>query len=227
MAKVDDEDHQWLLGFRWKRVPGKRTSYAATCGKGSQRMHRMILERYGLLSADRIVDHEDRDGLNNQKDNLRPCNHGQNGVNFTKNSSGRSSQFKGVTFHKTGTWYARLKVEQQYRCIGTFDCERDAAIAYDIEAKCCFGEFATLNVPDVSDEDRRRVQALIDNPKRCRGTTSSYLGVFRRKRTGRWGFNAFYGGKNHQETKFDSALEAAKARDVYISKTGLRITKSL
>jgi len=70
MAMVDDDDYEMLAAFPWYalRVKGSRTIYARTVIDGKTvYMHNMVLPPQGGLEAD----HEDRNGLNNQRYNLR------------------------------------------------------------------------------------------------------------------------------------------------------------
>jgi len=58
-------------------------------------MHRQITN----APDHRVVDHIDHDGLNNRKENLRPCIFAENCRN-TRRSSGKASKYKGVHWHK-------------------------------------------------------------------------------------------------------------------------------
>ncbi len=227
LVAVDDEDYDWLSSYKWRILKSRNTCYVNTHLKeGSGRMHRMIYKKhYGLLD-DQDIDHKDRNGINNQKDNLRICNPSQNGINVAKYALSATSRFKGVTKHNCG-WYARIKVNQSYQCIGVFVSERDAGIAYDIRAKQIFGEFAHLNVPDVLPIDIQRVKNLVKNPKKVKNATSKYFGVFFSKNRNRWGYNVHYAGKNKQRLHFKTEVEAATERDRYIVENSVPIQKSL
>lgn len=73
------------------RTQNARTVYAVT-GRGI-RMHRFIL---GIADPRVQVDHDDRDGLNNQRYNLRTCTNAQNQVNKPKVRLSDTSRYKGV-----------------------------------------------------------------------------------------------------------------------------------
>lgn len=137
IALVDDEDFERLNQYKW-----------CFSGQYAQRkvlrktilMHRVILECPQ-------VDHIDGNRLNNQRSNLRACNHAQNQMNREK-SKGLSSVYKGVSWHKqVEKWRARIQTNQGCLYLGLFESEIEAAQTYDEAAKEHFGEFARLNFP--------------------------------------------------------------------------------
>lgn len=144
VSLVDDEDFDYLSQWKWHAKRGKTTFYAATNGrKGDDfqymRMHRLIMSPPISMQ----VDHRDRDGLNNQKSNLRICNNGEN----KQNSLGwrkSTSVFKGVSANGL-RWAAQLQKGEKNIWLGRFSNEIDAAVAYDFMAKKVFGEFARTN----------------------------------------------------------------------------------
>jgi len=148
-AIVDDEDFQRLNKYNWRARWDEHahTFYAqrhTTNNSGRRttiRMHREVLR----ASLAEMVDHKDRNGLNNQKENLRRATRSQNQAN-TRKKSGCASRFKGVSLdRRDGRWYSRIKVEGRTLQLGRFDSEREAAVAYNRAASKHFGEFALLN----------------------------------------------------------------------------------
>lgn len=63
----------------------------------------------------------------------------------TRKKSHSTNQFKGVSKLPSGKWRALVNRNSGSRHIGVFNSEREAAIAYDIEATKEFGEFAMTN----------------------------------------------------------------------------------
>lgn len=143
VAFVDDEDYEKLSKHKWRAEKRGDLFYAyRSAGKhGGYAMHREILP----IPLGKEIDHTDRNGLNNQKSNLRICTVSQNQAN-TKSRTGGTSKFKGVGWFKSSRkWRALIKVKGQLVYLGLFVTEEDAAIAYNNAALRHFGEFARLN----------------------------------------------------------------------------------
>lgn len=168
VALVDDEDFEYLNKWKWHAKKDKHTFYAQRTiwdknHSKSIKMHRVILN---LNDADGFcADHIDRNGLNNQKINLRKCSFIENMCNRVKQKNSKStSKYKGVSlfvsrnYSKKKLMYiygepkfiARIGIGNSVFRIGTFETEEAAAIAYNEAAKKYHGEFAALNI--VKDE---------------------------------------------------------------------------
>lgn len=149
---VDDADFEWLNQWKWHAQWDRRAKkfYARRCewkdGKIWKRivMHRVIAAATGLAQ----VDHKDNDGLNNQRENLRPCTAQQNCAN-RKKRPGLTSRFKGVRKFRSGPnpWMAQIKINSRAVHLGCFPTEELAAEAYDRAAVRAHGEFARTNLP--------------------------------------------------------------------------------
>lgn len=147
-AQVDDADFEWLSKWKWQAHKGKKdTTFYAMRGSGI-RMHRQIMD----AKRGELIDHEDRNGLNNQRNNIRPATHSQNRANSTKRKNS-NSKYIGVYLCKAsnrqGKLYAYWRISISHngkRYSGHFKSEENAAIAYNILAEKYFGEFANLNI---------------------------------------------------------------------------------
>lgn len=151
-ALVDASNFDWLSQWNWyaqlRQRAGSRnkTYYAATCtprsvGKTTILMHRVILGApHGIE-----VDHEDGDGLNNRRSNIRLATSTQNKCNVGKRSN-NTSGFKGVHWHKpSGMWHARITVNGKTFSLRYHRNKEQAAKAYEEAAKKYHGEFARVS----------------------------------------------------------------------------------
>ena len=136
---LDDDDYEVVKQHSWQAVVFKRKVYAYNKKLGM--MHRYLL---GLTSGRHPqVDHEDHNGLNNQKCNLRICTVAQNAHNQRKRLGEYSSKYKGVNYLKNRhTWEARIRIPGKRVQLGTFATEQRAAEAYAKAAHELHGEFA-------------------------------------------------------------------------------------
>jgi hypothetical protein len=151
VAIVDDADYGELSKFKWyahhdKRVDiwyAERTSYKAGAKKVIK-MHRQIL---GSDCEGKIVDHWNHNGLDNRRENLRPCTYSENQQNQkTQNRATKGSKYKGV-FRDHDKWVSLITVNKKKITLGYFTTEAEAANAYDKAAVEYFGNFAHLNFP--------------------------------------------------------------------------------
>jgi len=149
---VDDEDFEFLSMFKWcvLRSGTERNPlwYAVTNipaippfpRRTAVRMHRFIM---GVLPEQQL-DHRNRDGLDNRKENLRLATRGQNRVNSRPH--GYSSKYRGVTKDtRWNTWKARVAKDGVVVFSQNYPTEVEAAIAYDKAALEIHGEFAYTN----------------------------------------------------------------------------------
>ena len=142
---VDDEDYEFLNRFTWTAQRGRTTWYCiTTIDRECVPMHRLITKAPKGLE----VDHEDHNGLNNQRSNLRIATRSQNMANARKWRSKTSSKYKGVCVRADGYITAQIYPNRRAVHLGYFPNEELAAEAYDKAAIFYFGEFARLNFPE-------------------------------------------------------------------------------
>lgn len=158
IAVVSDEDYEAVQSYDWYCYEVQRKNrvngpYAITVlrvnGKSSSKgMHRIVAARITAELGEpewTRVDHQDHDGLNNQRYNLRDGSGGRNEQNRQVEGRG-SSKYKGVYWHKGGgKWMAYITMDGKRIHLGLHVEEADAARAYNQAAAEHFGEYAVLN----------------------------------------------------------------------------------
>lgn len=111
------------------------------------RIHRLVAQAFIDNPGNKpIVDHENGIVSDNSVHNLRWATYGENLMNANKIQKNTTSKFKGVCFHKRDNkWTAHIYVNYTHKNLGYFDREIDAAMAYNIQARLIFKDFALLN----------------------------------------------------------------------------------
>ena len=140
-TKVDDSDFEILNQYKWCASVG-RNGYVYAISRikhgGKIIMHRLLLKP----NCKEVVDHIDGDTLDNRRENLRIATRRQNKWNSKKIYA--SSGFRGVqqTNDHCNRWRARIKIDNKWINLGSFESAEEAAIAYQIANKKFFGEFS-------------------------------------------------------------------------------------
>ena len=139
---VDDEDYESLSCHKWGAAYSKYTCYAVRHKRSGSKnnainMHREIL----LLSRESrlVVDHVDRNGLNNQRYNIRACTRVQNSYNKIIARKSKTG-FRGV--YRVGLGFqAAIRVSNAFVNLGFYKNPELAHAAYIKAAKEIHGEF--------------------------------------------------------------------------------------
>lgn len=204
IAFIDDEDCELVSRYKWFIKPTTNTFYAMAKINGrSVSLHQFLMgEKEGYYT-----DHIDRNGLNNQRANLRWATWSQNLMNQQIQKVSKSSCYKGVSkknwSNEETIWAAYITINQKRHYLGNYKNEEDAALAYNRKAIELFGEFACLN-PVV--EDGRQLSSLREIKK-----TSQFLGVHWLKTHRLWAANIKRGGKQVFIGYFRNEEKAAQA----------------
>lgn len=149
---VDTEDFKKIAGYKWMilfhpQINGFYVQAQRKTGKKNSKIgiHRVIMN----CPKNKVVDHIDRNPLNNRKENLRICTHRQNMMNtFQKTFNGKPtlSGYKGVSYRKKeNKFYAYIVNHGKLLHLGSYKYEIDAALVYNGAAKYLQGEYACLN----------------------------------------------------------------------------------
>lgn len=134
--------HRWCAAtFRWR-------TYAITQirnARGRQvsvRMHRLIR---GVTNASVFVDHDNMNGLDNRRVNIRVATRPQNAWNCPRPRT-NTTGYKGVKRDRTsGRYSAAIRVCGKTIYLGGYSEAVEAARAYDEAARRYHGTFARTN----------------------------------------------------------------------------------
>ena len=146
VALVDDDDYNWLNQWKWCAGNYGGKFYAVRHTKGSHHLRKQVFMHRLIMNTPKgkLTDHRNRNGLDNQRHNLRDCNHSQNNMNKTPFGK---SKYMGV-YYDRHLIKMGIKVNGKYIRKGGFKTEEAAAKYYDNLAKIYHGEFANLNFKD-------------------------------------------------------------------------------
>jgi len=130
------DDWSWCLSSDGyvKRTYDKKDLY----------LHRAIFEKhFGTIPEDKMIDHIDRDKLNNRKSNLRLCSHAENMRNRTVHKNNKLG-VKGVRVNQ-GKYEANIRFNNKVIYLGYYESLDDAALAYNIASIILHFDFSCLN----------------------------------------------------------------------------------
>lgn len=137
-ALVDITDVPRVQEISWTIDPRGYVVGRPAGSKSSVTMHRWLEPAFAM------VDHRNRDRLDNRRANLRECTQAENSRN-TVLAVNNTSGAKGVTPTPSGAWRARIWVDRKELHIGTFPTRESAQAAYDAKALELHGAFASPN----------------------------------------------------------------------------------
>lgn len=147
-VKVDNEDFDMLKDINWYYQVG----YGYNDKTGM--MHRLIMNP----PDDMVVDHINRDKLDNRRSNLRVCRQQDN----TRNRGSQlncSSAYKGVSRNKKDSvWECYIHVNDIKINLGSFKSEIRCAMNRDIYSLLYEREFAYLNFPELKEQYLKEIE---------------------------------------------------------------------
>lgn len=150
---IDKDKIELVLKYKWHiSKSGENSFYVATNIPIGNKQKKLFLHRLILNSSSEtntlLVDHINRNSLDNRLCNLRLCTFSEN----ARNSSSRknsSSKYLGVSIrskkYKKRIYAAQIKDFKKIIKLGYFANEIEAAKAYNEAAIKYHGEFANLN----------------------------------------------------------------------------------
>jgi AP2 domain len=143
---IDSSDYPLVKDYRWHILKVAHLRYAvASVRKPDGKQGAVLLHRIVMPDAE-LIDHKNRNGLDDRRENLRPATRLQNTGNTRKPTHGKTSKFKGVFWDKGRDKFgACISVENRNVNLGRFSSEEEAALAYNAAAEIRFGSFAVPN----------------------------------------------------------------------------------
>lgn len=140
IAIIDAADVPLVEGRNWHAEPGVNTFYAwahkrlATGSYTKESMHGVIFGK--------APDHEDGDGLNCRRSNLRVATVSENACN-RRRMRNNTSGVKGV-YPDRGVWAVRITVAGRRKFLGRYETIEQAAAAYRAASPEAHGEFGRI-----------------------------------------------------------------------------------
>ena len=143
---IDTEDYEKVKDFCWrKRTNPRDKTEVYVEAKSLGKYRRKTIRIHQILCPCKegfLPDHENGNGLDNRKSNLRPSTHSQNGMN-RRTPSNNTSGVKGVTYDKKAKqWVAQITIEGEHHYLGgSTDFEEAVKLRQEAEEKY-FGEYS-------------------------------------------------------------------------------------
>jgi hypothetical protein len=153
---VDEDVYYRLNNYGWCAKTCFGHTYAIRFVDTPKRGSVMVSLHREIMNAPKglLVDHKDRNTLDNRRENLRLATYAQNSCNCDSSidKTKTSSRYIGVHLRKkSGKWVATIRINREKTWLGSYDNEIDAAKAYDTAARKHHGEFARLNFDESAD----------------------------------------------------------------------------
>ena len=216
-AKASLEDKDKLLQYTYSIHNGRSTKYAISNKRIL--MHALVIDK--KIPIGKNIDHIDRDGLNNTRENLREITNSANGQNRDK-TPGCSSQFIGVN-KKSNKWVSNITIDKKNVYLGMYEKEIDAGKFYDVYAINHYGPKCKTNELLTEDE----INDIIEN-----GIPEKYIIKRRNKkdldlpkhitREGEKYKVGFYKKELNFRKVVDTLEEAIEIRDKHLSEIKLK-----
>ncbi|MBS4956556.1 MAG: HNH endonuclease [Clostridium sp.] len=161
-VKIDKEDLEKCSKLTWHYAKNKDSKYIQSRIKDKMvKLHRFVMD---INDKNLVVDHINRNPLDNRKSNLRICSYKENSFNKSirvDNTSG----IVGVDFHKINKkWRAKIKYNNITIHLGYFEDINEASINRRVAEEILFGEYSPNGKLDnVSEELIERARENVMN----------------------------------------------------------------
>lgn len=141
---IDNEDFELVVQYKWYY---NNNGYAVTSINNKKiYMHRLILN---IRDTNILVDHKNRNGIDNRKKNLRIATKSENVIN-SKLPKNNTSGYKGVSYvphtsdgyKRKKPWAVHITKDKKRYFLGYHSTKENANIAYTNACIKLFGEFS-------------------------------------------------------------------------------------
>lgn len=160
---VSECDFKLVNKYEWIVFNNKsrNTNYVYMKQRGKLiALHRFIMNP----PDDMVVDHIDRNGLNNTRDNLRICSPSSNSLNI-KRSNINDDKIRGIFKTKIG-WRVLIVYKNEYHYFDSYKTKMDACIIHNRKALEIQGEDALL-IEGVVD-DGREIKTIREHSRKSK-----------------------------------------------------------
>lgn len=127
---IDDEDYESLFTTSWyAHIKSKKfNTYYAARRIGGRRGHILFMHEQliGIAPKGYIVDHINRDGLDNRKTNLRHATRRDNLFN-----SDSADKFRNIYITQSGKFMVQIKFDNKLHYLGSYNSALEATIVRD------------------------------------------------------------------------------------------------
>jgi hypothetical protein len=215
---VDDEDYERLTKIKKDKIRkwhlDKDSYVIGYIDAKTVRMHRYLIN----AQKGEIVDHIDRNPLNNSKSNLRIVTSQQNAQNRSKINNS-SSIYKGVKYYNS-KYKSFIIFNGIQKTFGTFKSEIAAAYAYNKEV-IKISEYFPLNKFDLTIEQLEEIYIRDKLKKNVAELQSKYEGVYWHINRKKWsiyvricGKQEYFGLFKTEEEAYQRLLEVKKEHNI-------------
>ena len=178
-------------------------------------LHRFLyLLKYKNIKNKHVIDHKNRNPLDNRIENLREADFRQNSLN----RSSKKRKYKGVKKTRSGMYAATVYLNNKNIHIGTFKTQEEAAYHFDLFSYHKDNSFSFLNFPENKNEYDIKKPIKITKQKE---KTSTFLGVYFYKRCKTFVAFVKINGTCKHIGSYNDEISAARERDIYIIKNNL------
>ena len=210
---VSEEDYDLLSKIKWWISSGYAMSWS-----NLDKMHRVVLK----CNSGEIVDHINRDKLDNRRENLRIVSREEN-VHNQKKRTGTKNNYKGTNFvKKLGLWQSRCRIYKNDFFLGYYLSEEAAAYAYNKKASE-LSNTILLNELNFTIKELEKMLIKDRIHQKKAEKVSAHKGVYWHKKEGRmkrgkWTPIIRVNGKMKSLGRFDEEIDAINAHKAAVEK---------